>query len=42
MKSTTTVNGLTLCVIAAGKEAACNALETADALEMDCPSTAAP
>jgi cysteine-rich repeat protein len=38
----TTVNGLTLCVIAAGKQAACNALETADALELDCPSSAAP
>jgi cysteine-rich repeat protein len=37
-----TVNGLTLCVIAAGKEAACNALETGDAIDLNCPTTAIP
>jgi cysteine-rich repeat protein len=34
----TTVNGVTLCVIAAAKEAACNALEVADGLSLTCPS----
>ena len=30
-------NALTLCVIAAGKQAACEALETGDDLDLDCP-----
>ena len=34
----TTVNGLTACVIAAAKEAACNALEAADGIDLTCPS----
>jgi len=38
----TTVNGLTLCVIAAAKEAACNALEVADDLDLSCPSDLIP
>jgi cysteine-rich repeat protein len=33
----TTANGLTLCVIAAAKEACCNALEAADGIDLDCP-----
>jgi len=36
------VNGLTLCVIAAAKEAACNALEVADDLDLSCPSDLIP
>jgi cysteine-rich repeat protein len=33
----TTTNALALCVIATGKDAACNALELADGLSLDCP-----
>jgi cysteine-rich repeat protein len=34
----TTANQVTLCVIAAAKEAACNALEVADGLDLNCPT----
>jgi cysteine-rich repeat protein len=34
----TTANQVTLCVIAAAKEAACNALEVADGLTLNCPT----
>jgi len=38
----TTANGVTLCVIAAAKQAACEALELADGLDLNCPTIPAP